>query len=89
MGVSQVGFSANAQLRVLNAFVAASNQRSALQDYETLVDFLPQSVWNHLFNCAEPFGSKFVSIMVHLERLGLTNPSEGTYAMIAAVMLLT
>ena len=61
--------------------------RKDLQNFECFVDLLTASVWNVLLG-SQPFQSKFVALMLHLEKLGLRNPSEHTFASMAAVLLI-
>lgn len=85
--LATVGFEASQLAAAMDLF-ARQPRRRPNQSYETFVDMMTQSVWQKLLSAAEPYTGKFVAMMSHLERLGLRNPSEKTFAVMAGLLFL-
>ena len=85
----RVGFSQGA---FSEAFAAVVNQQRAaradLQNFECFFEVCTDAVWASLVG-PDAFNAKFVTMMVHMENLGLRNPSEHTFAAMAALLLIS
>ena len=66
--------------------VKADRTRKALQDFTRMESFLTEALWDGLKQLS--FSDATDQLMQHLYRLGLRNPTEGTFATMTALLLL-
>lgn len=66
--------------------VKADRSRKALQDFTRMESFLTETLWDGLRQLS--FSDAADHLMQHLYRLGLRNPTEGTFATMTALLLL-
>ena len=68
--LARAGFGSESFQKIFDTLMAAqAKDRADLQNYECFPDMLSASVWGQVLS-NQPFNAKFVSLMVHLERLG-------------------
>lgn len=87
--LESVGFEPTTQKRVQDSIIDAIDPLEGIasdqkfQNYESLVHFLPKSVWD---SASRPDGPKYLFEFL-AEKLGLEKPSEGTLQVISLVLL--